>query len=135
MTQSRKEPAMVKYEGPLAPNENGVIIWPDNLAWLQELSEGTLIRAMAERMARTEEDRARDREIREEYNARWQYLEDKTAELTGKYPDQWVGLGGDWELMVADSHCELLKKIDARSARPPQPVTKLLRTQEPRWIL
>ena len=127
--------ANVKYEGPLAPNENGAIIWPDNLEWLQELSQGTLIKAMAEQMARTEEDRARERERREEYRARWQHLEDKTAELTEKYPDQWVGMGGDWELVVANSHHELLKKIDARGARPPQPVTKLLRTQAPRWIL
>ena len=126
---------MDRYEGPLAPNENGVIIWPDNLAQLDEMSEGTLIKAMAEQMARTEEDRAREREIRDEYNARWQHLENKTAELTEKYPDRWVGLGGDWELVVADSHRELLKNIDARGARPPQPVTKLLRTQAPRWIL
>lgn len=124
-----------KYEGPLAPNENGVIIWPDNLAWLQELSEGTLIPSLAEHMARTEEDRARERAVSEEYNARWQYLQDKTAELTEKYPDRWVALTGDWDLLVADSHGELIKKIDARGARPPQPVTRLLRTQAPRWIL
>ena len=126
---------MERYEGPLAPNENGAIIWPDNLERLQEMSEGTLIKAMAELMARTEEDRARERAVSEEYRARWQHLEDKTAELTEKYPDHWVGLGEDWELQVAHSHEELLKKIAAHGMWPPQPVTKLLRTQEPRWIL
>ncbi len=124
-----------KCEGPLAPNENGAIIWPDNLEWLQELSQGRLIRFMADRMARTAEDRARERAVREEYDARWQHIHDKTAELTEQYPDRWVALTGDWELLVADSHSELIKEIDARGARPPQPVTRLLRTQAPRWIL
>ena len=124
-----------KHEGPLAPNENGVIIWPDNLAYLEELSQGTLIRAMAERMSRTEAERARERAVNEEYDARWQHLQDKTAELTNKYPDRWVALTGDWDLLVADSHSELIKEIDAREARPPQPATKLLRTKAPRWIL
>ena len=126
---------MEKYEGPLAPNENGVIIWPDNLAELEEMSQGTLIKAMAERMARTEEDRARERAVSEEYKARRQHLEDKTAELTEKYPDRWVSLTGDWELLVADSLEEIGAKLDAKNARRPQPITKLLRTQEPRWIL
>ena len=124
-----------KYEGPLAPNENGAIIWPDNLAWLQELSEGTLIPAMAKRMARTEEDRARERAVHEEYDARWRYLHDRRAELTQKYPDQWVGLGGDWELLVTDSHDELLKKSVAHGAWPPQPATMFLNTKPQRWIL
>lgn len=125
----------LKYEGPLAPNENGAIMWPDNLAWLDEISQGTLFPTLAQRMSRTEEDRARERAVREEYDARWRYIHDKTAELTEKYPDQWVGLGGDWELQVADSHDELLKKIKDHGAWPPQPVTKLLRTKTPRWIL
>lgn len=126
---------MERYEGPLAPNENGAINWPDNLERLQEMSEGTLIKAMAELMARTEEDRARERAVSEEYKARWQHLEDKTAELTEKYPDRWVSLTGDWELLVADSLDEIGAKLDAKNARRPQPITKLLRTQEPRWIL
>ena len=126
---------MERYEGPLAPNENGAINWPDNLERLQEMSEGTLIKAMAELMARTEEDRARERAASEEYKARWQHLEDKTAELTEKYPDRWVSLTGDWELLVADSLDEIGAKLDAKNARRPQPITKLLRTQEPRWIL
>ncbi len=126
---------MDRYEGPLAPNENGVIIWPDNLAQLDELSQGTLIPAMAEQMARTEEDRAREREIREEYNARWQYLEDKRSELTEKYPDQWVGMGGDWELVVADSHEELIENIKLHGAWPPQPATRFMNTKPRRWIL
>ena len=125
----------IRYEGPLAPNENGAIMWPENLAWLDEISEGTLFPTLAQRMARTADDRARERAIREEYYARWQHIHDKTAELTEKYPDRWVALTGDWELLVADSHSELIKEIDARGARPPQPVTKLLRTQAPRWIL
>lgn len=126
---------MERYEGPLAPNENGAINWPDNLERLQEMSEGTLIKALAERMARTEEDRARERAVSEEYKARWRHLEDKTAELTEKYPDRWVSLTGDWELLVADSLDEIMAKLDAKNARRPQPITKLLRTQEPRWIL
>ena len=126
---------MDRYEGPLAPNENGVIIWPDNLAQLDEISEGTLIKAIAEQMARTEEDRAREREIREEYNARWQYLEGKRSELTEKYPDQWVGMGGDWKLVVADSHEELIEKIRLHGAWPPQPATRFMNTKPRRWIL
>ena len=126
---------MDRYEGPLAPNENGVIIWPDNLAYLQELSQGTLMRVMAERMARTEEDRARERAVSEEYGKRSRYLEDNRSAFTEKYPDQWVGLGGDWELVIADSHEELIEKIKAHGAWPPQPATKFMNTKPRRWIL
>ena len=124
-----------KYEGPLAPNENGAIMWPGNLAWLDEISEGTLFPTLAQRMARTEEDRERERAERKEYDARRKYLHDRRTELIEKHPDQWVGLGGDWALQVADSHDELLKKIKAHGAWPPQPVTMLLNTKPRRLIL
>ena len=127
--------AEVKYEGPLAPNENGRILWPENLAELDELSQGTLFPALAQRMARTEADRERERAESKEYDARWQHLRDKRAELTEKHPDQWVGIGGDWKLQVADSHDALLEKIKAHGAWPPQPVTMFLNTKQRRLIL
>ena len=127
--------AEVKYEGPLAPNENGRIIWPENLAELHEMSEGTLIPAMAVYMARTEADRERERTIRKEYDARRQHMEEKRQELTERYPDRWVTLTGDWELVVADSLPEIITKLDAKSARRPQPVTMFLNTKPQRWIL
>lgn len=125
----------LKYEGPLAPNENGAIIWPDNLAWLDEISEGTLFPALYQKMTRTAEDRARERAEREEYDTRQKYLQERRTELIEKHPDLWVGLGGDWELQVANSHDELLKKIKAHGAWPPQPVTMFLNTKPRRLIL
>ena len=124
-----------KYEGPLAPNENGTIIWPDNLAWLQELSEGTLIPAMAKRMERTEEERVRDRAQSRDYGRRTRRLEKMRSKLTKRYPDQWVALGDNWELVIADSHAEAVKKLSGCGARPPYSVVKFMNTKPLRRLI
>ena len=120
---------MDRYEGPLAPNENGAINWPDNLEWLQELSQGTLIRFMAERMARTEEDRARERARWKDSDKRTRCLEKMRSTLTKRYPDQWVALGEDWALVVAGSPEELRAKLEERGARAGYAVRKFMNTK------
>ena len=124
-----------KYEGPLAPNENGTIIWPDNLAWLQELSEGTLIPAMAKQMERTEEERVRDRARWRDSDKRTLCLERMSSKLTKKYPDQWVALGEDWVLVVAGSSEELKSKLEERGVRPGFAARKFLNTKPRRRLI
>lgn len=126
--------ANVKYEGPLAPNENGAIIWPDNLEWLQELSDGTLIAAMAERMSRTEEERVRDRARWKDSSKRTRCLEKMRSKLTKRYPDQWVALGDNWEMVTASSHEEVITKLKECGACPAYSVVKLMNT-EPRRLI
>ena len=123
-----------KYEGPLAPNENGAIMWPDNLAWLQELSEGTLIPAMAKQMERTEEERVRDRARSRDSAKRTRCLENLRSKLTKRYPDQWVALGEDWVLVVARSREELRAKLEERGVHPGYAVRKFMNTKPPRRI-
>lgn len=126
---------MVKYEWPLAPSDGAIIQWSDNLAELIELSQGTLLPAMAARMAQSAEEKAQELAEWRDYDTRWQHLENVRAELTEKYPDQWVALNCDWELMVADSLDAIIAKSEACGACHPQPVTKFMNTQPRRWIL
>ncbi len=124
-----------KYEGPLAPNENGVIIWPDNLAELDEMSEGTMFPALAKMMARTEDERTRDKVRSRDYDKRARRLEKMRSKLTGKYPDQWVALGDNWEMVVAKSRDELRGKLIERGARPAHSAKAFMNTKPHRWIL
>ena len=66
--------------------------------------------------------------------ARSKTLRDNRSELTAKYPDQWVGLGDNWEFVVAATHEEVLAKLKDCGGYSPHSVIEWLETNPPKRI-